>query len=302
MGDHHHHHAPTSDRVDRAFLISLTLNGLLVAVQAIVGFTSGSLALLADAGHNLSDVVALVLGLVAVRLGRRPSSDRRTFGLSRAGILAAVVNAAALLAVCIGIAWEAVVRLQNPEPVAYGWVIAAAALGVLINGGTALLFLEQGKRDLNLRAAFLHLGGDAAISLGVILAGFAIQFTGQSWIDPVVSLAITLFIGYSTWSLLRESVDLMLDAVPDHISLPQVDAFLRNQPGVADLHDLHVWAMSTHEAALTVHLVMPTGHPGDDWLHQLCHELHDRFDIDHPTIQIETAGEQCRLRDRHQNR
>lgn len=198
MGDHHHH-APTSDRVDRAFLISLALNSLLVTVQVIVGITAGSLALLADAGHNLSDVVALVLGLVAVRLGQRPSSDRRTFGLRRAGILAAAANAAVPLVVCVGIAWEAVLRLQYPEPVAYGWVIGAAALGVLVNGSTALLFLDQGKRDLNMRAAFLHLGGDAAISLGVILTGFAIQFTGQSWIDPVVSLAITTFCWPASW-------------------------------------------------------------------------------------------------------
>ncbi len=299
MGNHHHHQHPSSDRVDRAFVISLVLNSLLVAVQLIVGLAAGSLALLADAGHNFSDVIALVLGLMAVRLARRPRSDRRTFGLSRVGILAALINAAALLAVCGGIAWEAFQRLQQPATVAYGPVILAAGLGVLINGGTALLFLQQGKRDLNLRAAFLHLGSDAAISVGVIGAGFVIQFTRWSWVDPLVSLVITLLIGLSTWSLLRESLDLMLDAVPEHINLPQVEAYLRSQPGVADLHDLHVWALSTQESALTVHLVLPNGHPGDDWLHDLSQQLHDRFGIEHPTIQIETSGQNCRLLKAH---
>jgi cobalt-zinc-cadmium efflux system protein len=299
---HHHAHNPDHDhlkaidhRSDRAFQVSLALNSGLVAVQVVLGLWSQSLALLADASHNLSDVLALFLGWGALRLARRRPSSRRTYGFSRTTILAALANAVLLFIVCGGILWEAVQRFWHPEPIQSGMMIFAAMLGIVINTGSALLFLHGKDRDLNLRGAFQHLRSDALVSLGVVAAGFAIQFTGWTWLDPTMSLVITGVILWGTGGLLRESLDLLLDAVPAQIDAAAVEAYLSHLPGVVALHDLHIWAMSTTEVALTAHLILPKGHPGDRFLVEAAEVLHHRFGISHSTLQIEqgNSAESC---------
>jgi cobalt-zinc-cadmium efflux system protein len=283
-GHHGHSHAPAS--FGHAFAIGIVLNLGFVFAEAGFGFLSGSLALVADAGHNLSDVVGLVLAWGASILVRRRPTLRRTYGLRRTSILAALANAVLLLIAIGAIAWEAVRRFAEPGPVAGGTVIGVALAGIAVNGITALLFL-RGQSDLNIRGAFLHMAADAGVSFGVVLSGIAIVLTGWSWLDPVVSLAIVVIIFVGTWGLLRDSANLALDAVPENIDTMEVQGFLETLPEVIDVHDLHIWAMSTTETALTAHLVMPRGHGGDALLSRACRELHDQFGIEHATLQIE---------------
>lgn len=291
---HDHHHAPN---FNRAFGIGIALNIAFVAVETWFGWRADSLALLADAGHNLSDVLGLVLAWLGMFVARLQPNDRYTYGRQRASILAALVNALVLLAVMGGMAWEAIRRFSDPAPIAGETVIAVAATGVVINGITAWLFMAGSHGDLNIRGAFLHMAGDALVSLGVVVAGFLYLKTGWLWLDPLLSLIIAALILYATWGLFSQSLRLTFDGVPSSIELGAVRTYLRELPGVTDIHDLHVWAMSTSESALTAHLIMPEGHPGDDFLHQLGQQLHDRFDIDHATVQIEAGDtdKPCRL-------
>lgn len=269
--------------------------------EVVYGLMANSLALLADAGHNLSDVLGLLLAWGASVLARRLPSSRFTYGLRSTSILAAVVNAVLLLTVTGGIAWEAIGRFGQPGNVQSMTVIVIAAIGVVINTATALMFMRGGDDDLNIRGAFLHMAGDALISLGVVAAGIVIMYTGWVWLDPAVSLVIALLIVLGTWGLLRDSVQLALQAVPQGMPAEKVRAYLQSLPGVAAIHDLHIWGMSTTETALTVHLVMPSGFPGDVFNCAVADELQRRFSIGHATIQVETgdAAAPCKLAPDH---
>ena len=290
-------HGLAAAQLDRAMAAGVALNTLFVAVEAAAGVTAGSLALLADAGHNAGDVLGLLLAWGASWLARRPPSRRYTWGLRRSTIYAALGNAVLLLLACGGIAWEAANRLRFPEPVAGPIVIAVAAMGVVINTLSALLFVK-GHGDANVRGAFLHLAADAAVSLGVVLAGVAIVLTGATWIDPVVSLAVAAMIVAGTWGLFRESLDLALDAVPRGVEPEAIEAALTALPGVTEVHDLHVWGASTSEISLTAHLVAVDGTSHDQLLADAEAVLRERFRVAHSTIQIEgpAACEQCRQR------
>lgn len=289
-----HHHTPGD--FNRAFAVGIALNSAFVAVEASVGWQIGSLALLADAGHNLSDVAGLALAWAGALAGRLAPDDRHTYGWRRASILAAFANAILLLVAMGSLAWEAVQRLGSPVQTEGMTMIAVAAIGVIVNGLTALLFMSGRDRDLNIRGAFLHMAADALVSLGVVAAGATYLWTGWDWLDPVTSLAIAAIVVAGTWRLFRQSLHLMFDGVPDSVDLSAVKDLLASQPGVADVHDLHVWAMSTSEVALSVHLVIPGGHPGDDFIDALADALHRRFDISHPTIQIEISPRACGCR------
>lgn len=282
---HGHGHGPT--RYDRAFAIGVTLNLGFVVAEAFYGVAADSLSLLADAGHNLSDVAGLLTAWAAVWLTRRQASRKRTYGFGRTTIMASLANAMVLLAGVGAVAWEAVLRLAHPQPVAGATVMAVAAIGILVNGGTALLFLSGRKGDLNIRGAFLHMASDAVVSLGVVVAAFVLGLTGWLWLDPVLSLAIGAIIAIGTWGLFRESLDLALDAVPAHIDHQAVEAFLLDLPGIAALHDLHIWPLSTTSVALTAHLVKPDAIADDDMLNRISAALRHRFGIDHVTLQIE---------------
>ncbi|MDH3588229.1 MAG: cation diffusion facilitator family transporter [Gammaproteobacteria bacterium] len=280
-----HVHSHAND-YGRAFALGVVLNIGFVIVEAIYGFLSGSLALIADAGHNLGDVIALILAWGAMLVARRQPSGRRTYGLRRATILAAVASGVLLLLAIVGIVWEAVGRLFSAQQVDGMTVIIVAGIGVLINFFTAMLFHGGREHDLNVRSAWLHMTADAAVSLGVVAAGALILLTGTLWLDPVISLGIAAVILVATWQLLRESVDMAVDAVPRHIDPVAVRDFLGSLDGVTDLHDLHIWAMSTTETALTAHLVMPAD-TTDNFLHQVSSELARRFRIQHATLQVE---------------
>lgn len=282
---HSHTHAPK--KFDRAFIVGIALNLGFVAVEAVYGLIAGSMALLADAGHNLSDVLGLGLAWGAGVLARRIPTRRHTYGLRSSTILAALLNALLLTIAIGGIAWEAVRRFGAPEQVAGGTVAWVAGIGVLVNAATAWMFLSGRKNDLNVRGAFLHMAADALVSVGVVVAGVAISATGLLWIDPLVSLLIVAVIGIGTWGLLKDSVNLALDAVPEGIDPRAVEDYLIALPGVTEVHDLHIWGMSTTETALTVHLVKPDPTGDDDLLGRVCHDLHDRFGIEHSTIQWE---------------
>ena len=294
---HGHGHAEGRADYGRAFAIGIGLNLAYVVAEAGFGVAAGSLALIADAGHNLGDVLALALAWGAVLLGRRQPSQRFTYGLGSSSILAALANAIILLVVTGGIAWEALWRLSHPVPVAGGIVAWVAAAGILVNGVTALMFARGRRRDLNVNSAFLHLAADAAVSAGVVAAGIAIALTGLAWLDPAVSLVVSAIIVYGTWGIFKDATGLALDAVPEGIDVPAVRAHLAALPGVSEVHDLHIWGISTTETALTCHLVMPGGHPGDALLGRLARELETRFGIHHATIQIELADsdEVCAL-------
>ena len=270
-----------------AFAIGIGLNIALVILQAAYGILGNSMALLADAGHNLSDVFGLLLAWGASAAARRPPTSRYTYGLRSSSILAALANAIILLIAVGAIALEAIQRLHTPEPVAAGTVMIVAATGVIVNGGTALLFMRGRERDLNIRGAFMHMAADAAISLGVLVSGFAILKTGWMRVDPLVSLVISAIIVAGTWGLLRQSFDLALHAVPPGIDPAEVRRHLERLDGVERIHDLHIWAMSTTETALTCHLVMPAGHPGDAFIAAAAASLHTEFGIEHTTLQIE---------------
>lgn len=284
-----HAHSHTPSNYSRAFAIGIALNLTFVAVEFIYGNLANSLALVADAGHNFSDVFGLVLAWGAAWLSRREPSDRRTYGFRRSSILASLINAVVLLVAVGGIAWEAVRRFSEPGPVAEGTVIIVAAVGIVVNTVTALLFRSGRKEDLNIQGAFLHMAADAAVSLGVVLSGVAILVFGWSWLDPVVSLVIAVIIFIGTWGLLRESFNLAMDAVPEAIDIQGVQDYLASRPGVTNVHDLHIWAMSTTETALTAHLVIPEGTFTDAFLDDTAKTLHDQYGIEHTTLQVETG-------------
>ena len=284
---HSHGNAHSPADFGRAFAIGVTANLAYVGVQVIYGLLAHSVALLADAAHNLSDVLGLVLAWGASVLVKRLPTQRFTYGLRKTSVLAALANAGFLLLVTGGIVWEALQRFLHPAPVEGITVVWVAALGIAINGGTALLFMAGRKQDLNIRGAFLHLAADAVVSLGVVLAGLGILYTGWLWLDPVVSLIISGVIVVGTWGLLRDAVRMSLDAVPEGVDMEKVRAYLAGLVGVTEVHDLHVWSMSTTETALTMHLVMPKGHPGDPFIAQVCKDLREKFGIGHVTTQVE---------------
>ena len=289
---HHHHHdhgPPAKGSHGTAFAVAVALNLAFVVAEVAAGLTSGSMALLADAGHNFGDVLSLLLAWGASVLASRPPSARFTYGLKSSSILAALANAALLWVALGAILIETIRRFADPAPVTGLTMTLVAGVGILINGLSAILFAKGRKNDLNLRAGFQHLLAAAAVSAGVVIAGLLIMATGLQWIDPVTSLVITVVIALGSWGLLRDSVKLGLLGVPEGIDETAVRALLKAQPGVSAVHDLHIWPMSTTETALTAHLVAPAGHPGDAFLHDLAHELEHDFGIGHATIQIETA-------------
>jgi len=289
MGHDHHDHAPPD--FGRAFLIGIFLNAGFILFEVVFGWLAGSLALLADAGHNLSDVLGLILAWVATELSKRVATSRRTYGWKRATVLAALFNALLLLIGVGAIVWEAIGRFREPAPVAGATVIWVAALGILVNGATALLFMSGRKNDLNVRGAFLHMAADAGVSAGVMLAGAVILFTHWTWLDPVVSLLVAFFILVSTWELFTDSLNLSMDAVPENIDPEAVRAYLGSLPGVSEVHHLHIWPLSTTEVALTAHLVKKEPNLDDSLLDQIREDLHHKFEIGHPTIQFEMSPE-----------
>ncbi len=298
--DHDHDHGAHGPHyAGRVFAAGIGLNLAFVLVEAVYGVLAHSMALLADAGHNLSDVLALTLAWGASTLARRGPSERFTYGLRSSSILVALLNSALLFVVTGGIAWEAINRLATPTPVAGETVIWVALAGIFVNGASAMLFARDRRHDVNMRAAFLHLAADAAVSLGVVVAGVGIVFTGWLWLDPLTGLFIAVAIVWSTWGLLRDSVALALNAVPEHIDPRVVRGYLSKLAGVTEVHDLHIWAMSTTETALTVHLVMPGGHPGDAFTAEACKELRTHYHVHHATIQIETGAQPCELAPDH---
>ncbi|WP_372783619.1 cation diffusion facilitator family transporter [Phenylobacterium sp.] len=296
---HHHHHAPAD--MGRIFAIGVGLNTLFVAVEVAAGFWAGSMALLADAGHNLSDVLALLMAWGATVLAKRAPTSRRTYGLRKGTILASLANAVFLLLAIGAIVSESAQRLSHPSVIATKTVMITAAIGVVINTVTALLFMRGSKEDLNVRGAFMHMASDAVISVAVVIGAGVIALTGLEWIDPALSLAIAAVIVVGTWGLLRDSVNLALDGAPREIDVAEVRAWLAALPGVEEIHDLHIWAMSTTETALTAHVIRPAanrpeGDDADHFLHQACEELAHRFNIGHATLQVETDSENaCRL-------
>ena len=287
---HGHIHAPKD--FGRAFAVGIALNGGFVIAEAVYGVLANSMALLADAGHNLSDVLGLLLAWYASALAKRLPSQRFTYGLRSSSILAALINAVLLLLVTGGIAWEAIQRFGHPDAVEGRTVIIIAAIGVVINTATALMFMAGRKGDLNIRGAFLHMVGDALISAGVVITGVVIMFTGWLWLDPAVSLVIAIIIVLGTWGLLRDSISLALHAVPQAIDAQAVSAYLAALDGVTEVHDLHIWGMSTTETALTAHLVMPGGYPDDAFRSTITEFLKSRFQIGHATLQIELGDPQ----------
>jgi cobalt-zinc-cadmium efflux system protein len=287
-----HSHAP--DHFGFAFAAGVTLNTVFVVAELVFGYAANSLALISDAVHNFSDVISLLLAWAALWLARKQPTQQHTYGYRRASILAALVNAGLLLIAVGGIAVEAINRIQEPAAVA-GWtVVLVAALGILVNGSTALLFMRGRHGDLNVRGAYLHMAADAGVSFGVVVAALVIMATGWLWVDPAISLCIAAVVLASGWGLARDSVNLALDGVPKGIELAKVKDYLVTLEGVTELHDLHIWAMSTNETALTAHLVRPAGF-NDAFLHGVCEELSHRFNIHHATLQIEASSEVCKL-------
>jgi cobalt-zinc-cadmium efflux system protein len=298
MGNNHgHSHAHSHEPANYgfAFGFGIILNVIFITIEVVYGILGNSLALVADAGHNLSDVLGLAISWVAVWLGKKAPTKKRTYGFKRSSILSALFNAVFLLVALGAIAWEAIQRFSSPQPVAGKTVIIVAIVGIVINGITALLFMSGRKNDLNIRGTFLHMASDAVVSFGVVVAGFIILWTGWQWLDPLVSLILSIIILFGTWGLLKESVNLSLDAVPEEIDIQKIEDYLKGMPTVLEVHDLHVWGMSTTEAALTVHLIRSEIEDNDELLHKLTKELHDKFDIEHPTIQIEKGTFSCAL-------
>jgi cobalt-zinc-cadmium efflux system protein len=273
------------ENYNRAFAIGIILNITFVVVEATYGVLAGSLALLADAGHNLSDVLSLLIAWGAIFLAKKPVTEKRTYGFRKFTIMASTVSAILLLLALGGITWEAIGRFANPQAVEGSTLIIVAAIGVVINTITALLFVSGHKHDLNIKGAFLHMTADAAISFGVVIAGLLILQTNWLIIDPLISIIIVVIILISTWSLLRDSVNLLADAVPEGIDTKGITEYLSNLKSVNQIHDLHIWALSTTETALTVHLVVTD----KVFLQPIQKHLHDHFDIEHATIQIETS-------------
>ncbi|MDB5840044.1 MAG: cation diffusion facilitator family transporter [Herminiimonas sp.] len=302
--DHHHQHHPHAghhhaapDSNSRAFILAIILNIGFVAIEFAYGFVANSTALMADAGHNLSDVLGLLLAWGAAVLAKTQPAGRYTYGLRSTSILAALGNSMLLLVACGAIALEALRRFQQPTEIPGLTVSLVAAAGIVVNGFSAWLFMAGSKHDLNIRGAYLHMMADAAVSLGVVLAGVAMLFTGWYWLDPALSLVIVAVIMIGTWGLLREALRLSLSAVPAHIDLDAVQRYLASQSGVTDVHDLHIWGMSTTESALTAHLVMPGGYPGDAFMDHVAQQLREHFAIHHCTLQIarSTSRSRCAL-------
>jgi len=287
-----HSHAPDSFGV--AFAVGVALNTAFVLAELFFGYAANSLALISDAVHNFSDVISLLLAWAAGWLARKQPTEQHTYGYRRASILAALVNAGLLLIAVGGIAVEAANRIAEPASVAGATVVVVAALGIVVNGGTALLFMRGRHGDLNIRGAFLHMAADAAVSLGVVAAACVIMLTGWQWLDPAISLSIAAIVLASGWGLARDSVNLALDGVPKGVELAGVRDYLGGLEGVTEVHDLHIWAMSTNETALTAHLVRPGGYE-DSFLHGICEQLSHRFNIHHATLQIEAGSDVCRL-------
>jgi cobalt-zinc-cadmium efflux system protein len=292
---HHDHAAPNGN--GRSFVIAIVLNTLFVAVEFGYGFVANSTALMADAGHNLSDVLGLLLAWGALILAKKTPDARYTYGLRSSSILAALANAVLLLLACGGIAWEAIQRFSSAPPVASTTVMVVAAMGIVINGVSALLFAKGRHGDLNIRGAYLHMMADAAISLGVVVTGGVMLLTQWYWLDPLVSLVIVVIIVIGAWGLLRQSVQMVMSAVPHHVDGAKVADYLQHLKGVTGIHDLHIWGMSTTECALTVHLVMPEGYPGDGFMDEVAHQLQHLFSITHSTLQVEmgTTEHACSL-------
>jgi cobalt-zinc-cadmium efflux system protein len=292
----HHHHGDANDH-GRAFVIAILLNSIFILVEFGYGFIANSTALMADAGHNLSDVLGLALAWAAAIFARKAPNQHYTYGLRSSSILAALANAMFLLFACGAIAWEAIMRFTQPPEVAGLTVSVVAFIGIIINGFSAWLFMSGSKNDLNIRGAYLHMVADAAISVGVAVSGIIIIYTNWNWLDPVASLIIVSIIVIGTWGLLRASMRLALNAAPEHIDVVAVETYLRECEGVSDIHDLHIWAISTTECALTVHLVMPAGYPGDAYMDNIMHTLSERFNIHHNTLQVEqgTTNHRCLL-------
>jgi len=287
-----HSHVP--ETFGAAFAVATLLNVALVVAQAVYGALAHSMALLADAGHNAGDVLTLGLAWASHWMSQKHPTERYTYGFRSTSILAALINATILLVVTGAIAGAAIERLFNPEPVAGATVILVAAIGIAVNAAAAAL-LSRGQHDLNIRGAFLHLAADAAVSVGVVAAGAAILLTGWLWVDPLTSLVISAVIIWSTWGLLRDAAQMSLQGVPQRIDPGAVRIYLQTLPAVSEVHDLHIWPMSTTETALTCHLVMPGGYPEADFLESVYAELQHRFGIGHPTIQIERGDRPCKL-------
>jgi cobalt-zinc-cadmium efflux system protein len=281
-----HVHAPAN--FGTAFAVGITLNTAFVVAEGIFGYASNSMALVADAGHNLSDVLGLLVAWAAIILSKRAPSVRYTYGLRGSSILAALFNAVFLLVTVGAIGWEAIQRLVHPKPVVGVTVIAVAAAGIFVNGITAYLFAAGRKGDLNIRGAYMHMATDAVVSIGVVIAGTVILFTGWNWLDAGTSLVISGVIIWGTWGLLRDSMAMSMSAVPPSIDPAAVRGYLEKCAGVTQVHDLHIWPMSTTEVALTCHIVIPAGQPGDAYLMNVAHHLKEDFGIHHATVQVET--------------
>ena len=294
---HSHSHAPAS--FGTAFAIATVLNIALVVIQATYGVLAHSMALLADAGHNAGDVLALVLAGASYAISQRHPTERYTYGFRSTSIMAALINATVLLVVTGAIAWAAIERLSAPQPVPGVTVMVVAALAIVINGTAAAILARGNKDDLNVYGAFLHLAADAAVSAGVVVAGLIILVTGWLWVDPVASLLISAVIVWSTWGVLRDAAKMSLQGVPSQIDPGAVRVYLQSLPAVVEVHDLHIWPMSTTETALTCHLVMPDGYPEGDFFDVVYVGLHQRFGIGHPTIQIERGDRPCKLSPAH---
>lgn len=283
---HNHSHAPA--KYNLAFAIGVSLNIIFVLIEASYGLIADSLALIADAWHNLSDVVSLLLAWGANYLASRPATDKRTYGLRRATIMASLLSAVLLLFALGGIAWEAIERLWEPSSANGLVIIVVAAIGVVINTATALLFVSGQKHDLNIRGAYLHMAADAGVSMGVVIAGVAIMYIGWLWLDPLMSLFIVFVVMFGTWSLLRDSLNLSIDAVPKGIDISEIRAYLTRLDNVVDIHDLHVWALSTRQNALSVHIIRRDDKLDNAFLHGVQEHLHHHFHISHVTVQIES--------------
>jgi cobalt-zinc-cadmium efflux system protein len=287
---HHHHHAHALPAiVSRPFIFGIILNSVFVIAEVVTGIYTHSLSLLSDAGHNLGDVASLALALLAARYAQRKASATLTFGYKQSTVLVALLNAVILLLALGAIAWEAILRLSDPHEIQAGPVAIVATGGIIINTISALLFMKNKDKDLNVRGAYLHMASDALVSLGVVISGLIILYTHWYWLDAVVSLLIVAVIVYGTWGLLRESLRLSLNGVPDSVDLGKIKKLLLSQKGITGIHDLHVWALSTTENALTVHLIAPEGIPGNQFYHDLNEELLHHYNIAHTTIQVESS-------------
>jgi len=297
-GHGHHHHAPPNN--GKAFFIATLLNFLFVIAETTYALLAHSMSLLADAGHNLGDVAGLALAWGASWLLTRPASERYSYGYKKTTILAALANALLLTLATGIIAYESIVRLFQPQPVTEHIIMIVATLGIFINGGTALLFIKNQKDDLNVKSAFIHLAGDAALSLGVVITGAVIFYTHCLWLDPLIGLVLAITILGTSIGLMRDSVNLVLDAVPRHINQHKVKSYLTSIKGVTAVHDLHIWGLSTNEVALTAHLIMPDAILSDEDFHHISHELKHHFHIDHTTLQVErgTGSEPCAMIER----